>query len=55
MFSSLGEAWFEKYSGGGVPVVAQWVKNPTNIHKDEGSILGLAQWVKDQALLQAVV
>ena len=29
----------------GVPVVAQWVKNPNSIHKDEGSIPGLAQWV----------
>ena len=33
-----------------VPVVAQWVKNPTSIHEDTGSIPGLAQWVKDPAL-----
>ena len=37
----------------GVPIVAQWVKNATNIHKDVGSIPALTQWVKDPALPQA--
>ena len=34
----------------GVPVMAQWLTNPTRNQEVVSSIPGLAQWVKDLAL-----
>ena len=39
----------------GVPFVAQQLKNLTRIHEDMGLIPSLTQWVKNPALLWAVV
>ena len=47
---------FKKHSGFfGVPVVAQWLTNPTRNHEVAGSIPGLAQWVKGAAWPAGVV
>ena len=34
----------------GVPVVVQWLTNPTRNHDVVGSVPALAQWIKDLAL-----
>ena len=51
----MAEFWilcifFFKNAKLGVPVVVQWLKNPTRNLEVTGSIPGLAQWVKDPAL-----
>ena len=39
-----------KTVGMGVPIVAQWLMNPTRNHEVAGLVPALAQWVKDPAL-----
>jgi len=49
--SLLRYQWvFKKVKFNGVPIMAQGLTNPTGNHEVEGSIPGLAQWVKDPAL-----
>ena len=39
----------------GVPIVVQWLRNPTRNREVAGLIPGLTQWVKDSVLPLAVV
>ena len=47
--------FFKNKTETGVPLVAQWLTNPTRNHEVVGSTPGLTKWVKDLALLWAVV
>jgi len=42
--------FFQLINISGVPVVAQWLTNPTRNHEVAGSVPALAQWVNDLAL-----
>ena len=45
------KVFMSKRSIRGVPVVVQWLTNPTRNHEVVGSIPGLDHWVKALALL----
>ena len=47
----IRENFVIKKSSFGVPVMAQWLTNPTRNHEVAGSIPGLAQRAKDLVLL----
>jgi len=53
--SEIRDVWSSYEKELGVPIVAQWVKNPTSIHEDVVSILASLSELKDPVLLQAVV
>ena len=55
IYAKLILKWQAHRRSSGVPVVAQWLTNPTRNHEVAGSVPALAQWVNDPALPWAVV
>ena len=49
-FLNIIKAMYDKPTAG-VPVVVQWLTNPTRNHEVAGSIPAFAQWVNDLAAL----
>ena len=49
-FFDRQEVGLLRYDTCGVPVVVQWLTNPTRNHVVAGSVPCLAQWVKEPAL-----
>ena len=47
--------WVKNMTATRVPIMAQWLTNPARNHEVADLIPGLTQWVKDLALLSAVV
>ena len=54
MESSVAVPQKTKYRTTEVPIMAQWLMNPTKNQEVSSLIPGLAQWVKDPVLPQAV-
>ena len=50
MYHFAGQQKLAQHCKSGVPIMAQWLTNPTRNHEVVGSIPGLAHWVKDPAL-----